>query len=145
MNDEMQFTEEELESMADRLIEEAAGVLKHKQRKAKSQRKLEQMDQHLARVNDVVAEVKRQLGPLERKAKRALAYKDVSAELADLTLKLAVDDLRVLQVQYEGCTQSERVLLAELEKNREGIAQAEQKAEMLQERITHPILPACAV
>ena len=118
------------------LIEEAAGVLKHKQRKAKSQRKLEQMDQHLARVNDVVAEVKRQLGPLERKAKRALAYKGVSAELAELTLKLAVDDLRVLQTQYEQCTQNERDLLTELEKNRESIAQAEQKAELLQERIT---------
>ncbi|MDO5117741.1 MAG: chromosome segregation protein SMC [Eggerthellaceae bacterium] len=118
------------------LIEEAAGVLKHKQRKAKSQRKLEQMDQHLARVNDVVAEVKRQLGPLERKAKRALAYKGVSAELADLTLKLAVDDLRTLQVQYEECNALERDLTSELEVNRERIDEAEKHAEMLQEQIT---------
>ena len=65
-----------------------------------------------ARVNDAVAEVKRQLGPLERKAKRALAYKDVSSELADLTLRLAVDDLRVLQVQYEECNALERDLIA---------------------------------
>ena len=41
------------------LIEEAAGVLKHKQRKAKSERKLEQMDQHLARARDVVEAVVR--------------------------------------------------------------------------------------
>ena len=127
------------------LIEEAAGVLKHKQRKAKSQRKLEQMDQHLARVNDVVAEVKRQLGPLERKAKRALAYKGVSAQLADLSLKLAVDDLRALQVHYGECTRSERDLLAELERNREGIALAEQRAEMLQEQITQDSNDALAV
>ena len=53
------------------LIEEAAGVLKHKQRKEKSERKLIAMDNHLARVRDVAAEVQRQLGPLERKAKRA--------------------------------------------------------------------------
>ena len=65
------------------LIEEAAGVLKHKQRKAKSERKLEQMDQHLARARDVVAEVERQLGPLERKAKRARAYQGLAAELSD--------------------------------------------------------------
>ena len=45
------------------LIEEAAGVLKHKQRKAKSERKLASMDQHLERARDVVAEVSRQLGP----------------------------------------------------------------------------------
>ena len=46
------------------LIEEAAGVLKHKQRKAKSERKLANMDQHLLRARDVVGEVARQLGPL---------------------------------------------------------------------------------
>ena len=68
------------------LIEEAAGVLKHKQRKAKSERKLEQMDQHLARARDVVAEVERQLGPLERKAKRARAYQGLAAELSELNL-----------------------------------------------------------
>ena len=34
------------------LIEEAAGVLKHKQRKARSERKLERMDQHLLRIRD---------------------------------------------------------------------------------------------
>ena len=44
------------------LIEEAAGVLKHKQRKAKSERKLANMDQHLLRARDVVGEVARQLG-----------------------------------------------------------------------------------
>ena len=83
------------------LIEEAAGVLKHKQRKAKSERKLEQMDQHLARARDVVAEVERQLGPLERKAKRARAYQGLAAELSELNLQLAVDDLRVLQRKWD--------------------------------------------
>ena len=66
------------------LIEEAAGVLKHKQRKAKSERKLAAMDAHLARVKDVAAEVERQLGPLERKAKRARTYQGLADELADL-------------------------------------------------------------
>ena len=64
------------------LIEEAAGVLKHKQRKAKSERKLAAMDAHLARVKDVAAEVERQLGPLERKAKRARTYQGLADELA---------------------------------------------------------------
>lgn len=79
------------------LIEEAAGVLKHKQRKAKSERKLAAMDAHLARVKDVAAEVERQLGPLERKAKRARTYQGLADELADLSLSLAVDDLRTLR------------------------------------------------
>ena len=50
------------------LIEEAAGVLKHKERKAKAERKLARMDINLTRVQDIVQEVERQLGPLKRKA-----------------------------------------------------------------------------
>lgn len=82
------------------LIEEAAGVLKHKQRKEKSARKLERMEQHLVRVQDVTLEVERQLKPLERKAKKARTYHKISAELADLSLRLAVDDLRSLRSSW---------------------------------------------
>ncbi|MGI6591243.1 MAG: chromosome segregation protein SMC [Eggerthellaceae bacterium] len=82
------------------LIEEAAGVLKHKQRKEKSARKLERMQQHLLRVQDVTAEVERQLKPLERKAKKARRFQQVSAELSDLSLRLAVDDLRALRLRW---------------------------------------------
>ena len=104
------------------LIEEAAGVLKHKQRKAKSERKLEHMDQHLARVKDVAAEVERQLGPLERKAKRARAYQGLSAELSELTLALAVDDLRVLQAQIAEKQQTLETSLAEQQSAKEALA-----------------------
>ena len=83
------------------LIEEAAGVLKHKQRKQKSQRKLERMDQHLTRIFDITNEVERQIKPLERKAKKAMAYQELTGKLSQLTLQLAVDDLRALQVQWD--------------------------------------------
>ena len=117
------------------LIEEAAGVLKHKQRKAKSERKLAAMDAHLARVRDVAAEVERQLGPLERKAKRARAYQGLAAELAEMSLALAVDDLRTLRRGWDEAAAREQALAAELEKRREVIAQAEARSEELQERI----------
>ena len=90
------------------LIEEAAGVLKHKQRKARSERKLERMDQHLLRIRDINREVERQLKPLERKAKRAITYQGLAAELAEVTLDLAVDDLRVLQRRWDAVCASER-------------------------------------
>ncbi|WP_417122948.1 chromosome segregation protein SMC [Paraeggerthella sp.] len=117
------------------LIEEAAGVLKHKQRKAKSERKLAAMDAHLARVKDVAAEVERQLGPLERKAKRARAYQGLAAELSDLSLSLAVDDLRTLRRAWDGAQTREQALQAELEEKRAAIGKAEAHAEELQEKI----------
>ncbi|MFR7649975.1 MAG: hypothetical protein ACLUYK_01725 [Eggerthella lenta] len=88
------------------LIEEAAGVLKHKQRKAKSERKLAAMDAHLARVKDVAAEVERQLGPLERKAKRARTYQELAAA-GGTGASLAVDDLRGFR---RGCGRGEAAL-----------------------------------
>lgn len=82
------------------LIEEAAGILKHKERRKKSERKLAQMDAHLARVNDITAEVERQLKPLERKAKKAITFKELDAEYQKYRLDLAVDDLRLLQDRW---------------------------------------------
>ena len=115
------------------LIEEAAGVLKHKQRKAKSARKLEAMDNHLARVRDVAAEVGRQLGPLERKAKRAKAHAEASAELSELKLALAVDDLRTLQGEWEKLLAAEKDVSEEIEAKRGVVTAAEQKVNDFQE------------
>ncbi len=117
------------------LIEEAAGVLKHKQRKAKSERKLEKMDGHLARVKDITAEVERQIKPLERKAKRALAYQDLSVELADLNLRLAVDDLRVLQRQWDGIVSREAECDQRMGGLHKAIGAAEDEVERLQNEL----------
>src|SRR5260370_41616599 len=46
------------------IIEEAAGVLKHRQRKEKALRKLEAMQANLTRLVDLTAERNRQLKPL---------------------------------------------------------------------------------
>jgi len=117
------------------LIEEAAGVLKHKQRKEKSARKLASMDNHLARVRDVAGEVARQLGPLERKAKRAAAYQKAHAELTELKLALAVDDLRSLQRQWEKVCDEEARTTADMEQHRQIVTDAEKKVNDLQELI----------
>ncbi len=115
------------------LIEEAAGVLKHKQRKAKSERKLESMDNHLDRVRDVTAEVARQLGPLERKAKRAEAHAKARAELSDLRLALAVDDLRALQGEWDAVLQAEQAAEQAVEAKRTVVGATEKAVNDFQE------------
>ncbi len=127
------------------LIEEAAGVLKHKQRKLKSERKLANMDQHMARVRDVVGEVERQLGPLERKARKARTYQELKVELDALLLQIAVDDLRVLQGQWEAAKKREADLLAQIEQRKADIEQAEALAEQLQEKIRLESIDASAL
>ena len=124
------------------LIEEAAGVLKHKQRKAKCERKLANMDQHLLRARDVVGEVARQLGPLERKAKKARTYQELAAQQAEMSLTIAVDDLRGLQKEWDAAKAREAALAAELEERRGAIQEAEAAVEALQERIRQQTLDA---
>ena len=82
------------------LIEEAAGISKHRRRKERSQRKLSDMDKNLVRARDVARELNRQLRPLERQVDRAKRFNELDARLSELTCQLAVDDVRRLQQQW---------------------------------------------
>ena len=124
------------------LIEEAAGVLKHKQRKAKSERKMEKMEAHVARVRDVVAEVERQLGPLARKAKRAQTYAEISGELAQVKLDLAVDDLRRLQTRWDESKRVHDELTRAAEEARAQVEALEAQAAQLQEQMSQDMAGA---
>lgn len=57
------------------LFEEAAGITRFKQQKKEALRNLEATEQNLQRVTDIIVEQKRQIGSLERQAKKAEAYK----------------------------------------------------------------------
>jgi len=65
------------------VIEEAAGVLKHRRRKERSERRLAATQENLERLGDLVREVRRQMRPLERQAASARSYADVEGELRD--------------------------------------------------------------
>ncbi|CAL9551542.1 chromosome segregation protein SMC [Streptomyces sp. enrichment culture] len=75
------------------LIEEAAGVLKHRKRKEKALRKLDAMQANLSRVQDLADELRRQLKPLGRQAAVARRAAVIQAELRDARLRLLADDL----------------------------------------------------
>ncbi|MBI9116249.1 chromosome segregation protein SMC [Sanguibacter suaedae] len=74
-------------------VEEAAGVLKHRKRKEKALRKLDSMQGNLARLGDLTAEVRRQLGPLGRQAEVARRAATVQSDLRDARARLLADDL----------------------------------------------------
>jgi chromosome segregation protein len=63
------------------VIEEAAGVLKHRRRKERAERRLAATQENLERLGDLVREVRRQMRPLERQAVSARTYADVQREL----------------------------------------------------------------
>lgn len=86
------------------LIEEAAGISKHRRRKERSERKLKSMQDNLTRAKDIQREIGRQLRPLERQVDKAKRHRDLSERLREISAILAVDDLRLLQANYARLT-----------------------------------------
>ncbi len=78
------------------VIEEAAGVLKHRRRKERAERRLSATQENLERLGDLVREVRRQMRPLERQATAARAHAELSAELAAIRRFLHAEELGVL-------------------------------------------------
>ncbi len=76
------------------VFEEAAGVSKYKARKTEAMRKLERVDQNLLRLTDIVDEVEAQLNSIQRQAKKAAKFRELSKELRSLWVGLAADDFR---------------------------------------------------
>ena len=82
-------------------IEEAAGVLKHRRRKEKALRKLDSMEGNLNRLNDLTAELRRQLKPLGRQAEVARRAVVIQSDVRDARLRLFADDFVQLRTTLD--------------------------------------------
>jgi chromosome segregation protein len=108
------------------IFEEAAGITKYKSQKKEALRKLEATEQNLVRVADLIREVKRQIGSLQRQAGKARRYKQLMLELQHLDTQLARHQFDLLQVEIQ-------VRQAQAEKSR---AEGEMIAEKVMSRET---------
>ena len=100
------------------IIEEAAGVLKHKLRKERSLRRLERTESDLVRLTDLVGEIERRLRPLRRQAEAAGRHEEVAAEIRALRLWMGGEDLRRLSGRQGQCAEEQEraaVLVADAE------------------------------
>jgi chromosome segregation protein len=110
------------------LIEEAAGVLKHRKRKEKALRKLEAMQVNLTRLEDLTAELRRTLKPLGRQAELARRAAVIQAELRDTRLRLLADDYLTLRAAL-GREEAGEALVAERRASTEAALESAQRSE----------------
>ncbi|MEX0592030.1 MAG: chromosome segregation protein SMC [Nitriliruptoraceae bacterium] len=89
-----------------RYIEEAAGILKHRRRRERALRKLEQVDAHIDKLRTVLRELRRQLRPLERQAEAADRHAALQAELRHARVSLAAIDLHEVTSRLEEARRS---------------------------------------
>lgn len=83
------------------LIEEAAGIAKYKERKRLALMKMEATQQNLLRIQDIIAEVKRQIVSLERQVKRAEEYKAIRKEVKEIEIRFALQEYSELSEKGE--------------------------------------------
>ena len=121
----IQAKPQELRSM----IEEAAGLSLFKGRREISERKLERVKENLARLNDVLAEIERQLSYARRQAKRAETYRIIKAELSELERLAAARRLIEQREELAAQTARDGELKAAIDAARRAIAELQSGVE----------------
>lgn len=83
------------------IFEEAAGVLKYKQRKKKAEQKLFETEDNLSRVQDIIYELQEQLTPLAEQSEIAKKFLQLKEELTQTDIALMITEINVAKKEWE--------------------------------------------
>ena len=103
------------------VIEEAAGVTKHRGRRDRAVRRLERTDHDVERLNDILAQQRKAMRPLKRQANAALRHDSVRDEARSLQLWLGGEKLRSLRNRLAVATQERARAVITLEASDAGL------------------------
>lgn len=124
------------------LFDEAAGIVKFKKRKVAAQKKLEDEKQNLVRVNDILSELEKQTGPLEKQSETARIYLKKKEELKKLDVNMFLlennrlqEQLKSVQEKYEIASGDLEQTSGQYEKIKEEYGQIQGQIEALEQAI----------
>ena len=124
------------------VFEEAAGITKYKTQKREALRKLEATEANLLRIGDIIKEVKRQIGSLQRQAGKARRYQALMADLRVLDTHHSRRKLQELEAELEHCRseierfgEKERETLARIETSENELSRKRGELDAIDARI----------
>lgn len=97
------------------LFDEAAGIVKFKRRKNTTLKKLEEEKQNLVRVTDILSELDRQLGPLEKQSETARKYLEQKERLKEREVNLFLQEMEEITASLEEKEEKSRLTRGQLE------------------------------
>ena len=124
------------------LFDEAAGIVKFKRRKAAAQKRLEEEKQNLLRVNDILSELEKQVGPLERQSEKARVYLKYRESLKELDVNVFLlenerlsQELAQVGEQYADAKRDLEQTSLRYEQTKEEYGRLQEELEELEKRI----------
>jgi chromosome segregation protein len=117
------------------LFDEAAGIVKFKRRKAAAQTKLENEKQNLVRVNDILSELEKQVGPLEKQSEVAKVYLRKKEELKSLDINVFLLENKRLREQLASAEEKYNLTSTELGETGEKYEGIKEEYERIQQEI----------
>ena len=117
------------------LFDEAAGIVKFKRRKAIAQKKLEDEKQNLVRVSDILSELEKQVGPLEKQAAAAKEYLRLRDELKHYDVNLFLAETETIHKTLTELLEKETAVTGDMEDSRRESDQMKLEYDKLSEEI----------
>lgn len=117
------------------LFDEAAGIVKFKRRKNTTLKKLEEERQNLVRVTDILSELTRQLGPLEKQSETARIYLAKKETLKELDVNMFLLENAHLTSQLEEVGQKHALAEEHLEEVQEKYEETKAEHERLEQEL----------
>ena len=118
------------------LFDEAAGIVKYKRRKAIAQKKLEDEQANLVRVSDILTELEKQVGPLERQSRSAREYLQLKEELKICDANQFLLDTENTQGQLKAVENRRRLLSGDVEETKQKADDLRKEYDALEEKLT---------
>ena len=113
----------------------AAGIVKFKRRKATALKKLDEEQQNLVRVTDILSELTRQLGPLERQSETARIYLKKKEELKILDVNMYLAESAHIREQLKETEEKYRISQGELQQTQAQFDQTKAEYERLEKEL----------
>lgn len=113
------------------IFEEAAGIVKFKNRKQESEKKLENTKQNITRVMDIIEEISTQLDPMKEQAEVAKRYRDILQELKGIEINLILGNIDKFKARLQNIIKEAEGIQSYIEEKTNLRLQLEDKQKLL--------------
>ena len=104
------------------LLEEAAGIVKFKNRKEEAEKKLSNTDDNLVRINDILSTYEERIEPLRIEREKALEFNELSKDLKTKEVSLIVHTIKNMEEELKSFNEDLELKIKDIEDKRKDIA-----------------------